>query len=93
MIQLAAALMGVRMRGTDGVSGSLFSYVNLEARISARHALRSTRQVVNEALANLDADFAVLYTDFGKPSISTERLIRARLIRILFSVRFERQLI
>jgi transposase len=80
------------MRGTDGASGSLFSYVDLEARIPARHPLRKIRQVVNVALASLDVEFAALYTDFGRPSIAPERLIRASLIQILFSVRSERQL-
>ncbi len=80
------------MRGTDDAIGSLFSYVDLEDRIPARHPLRKVRQVVNEALASLDADFAALYTDFGRPSIAPERLIRASLIQILFSIRSERQL-
>ncbi len=80
------------MRGTDEASGSLFSYVDLEARIPARHPLRKIRQVVNEALASLDGEFEALYTDFGRPSIPPERLIRASLIQILFSVRSERQL-
>ena len=80
------------MRGTDEASGSLFSYVDLEARIPARHPLRKIRQVVNDALASLDAEFEALYTDFGRPSIPAERLIRASLIQILFSVRSERQL-
>jgi len=92
MIHPAQALAGVGMRGTDEASGSLFSYVDLEARIPARHPLRTIRQVVNEALASLDAEFAALYTDFGRPSIPPERLIRASLIQILFSVRSERQL-
>lgn len=80
------------MRGADEASGSLFSYVDLEARIPARHPLRKIRQVVNEALSSLDAEFAALYTDFGRPSIAPERLIRASLLQILFSVRSERQL-
>ena len=80
------------MRGTDEASGSLFSYVDLEARIPARHPLRTIRQVVNEALSSLDAEFETLYTDFGRPSIPPERLIRASLIQLLFSVRSERQL-
>jgi transposase len=80
------------MRGADETSGSLFSYVDLEARIPARHPLRTIRQVVNEALASLDAEFEALYTDFGRPSIAPERLIHASLIQILFSVRSERQL-
>jgi len=44
------------MRGTDETSGSLFSYVDLEARIPARHPLRKIRQVVKEALIGLDAE-------------------------------------
>ena len=92
MIHPAQALAGVDMRGTDEASGSLFSYVDLEARIPARHPLRQIRQVVNDALASLDADFEELYADFGRPSIAPERLIRASLIQILFSIRSERQL-
>jgi transposase len=80
------------MRGTDEKSGSLFSYVDLEERIPARHPLQKIRQVVNDALASLDGDFDDLYVDFGRPSIAPERLIRASLLQILFSVRSERQL-
>jgi transposase len=80
------------MRGSDKTSGSLFSYVDLEERIPARHPLRKIRQVVNDALVSLDAEFAALYADFGRPSIAPERLIRASLLQILFSIRSERQL-
>ena len=80
------------MRRTDEASGPLFSCVGLEARIPARHPLRKVRQVQNEALVSLDAEFEALCTDFGRPSIPPERLIRARLILVLFSVRSERQL-
>ena len=70
----------------------MFSYVDLKERTSAKHSLRKIRQVVNYALANLDGEFASLYIDFCRPSIVPGRLIRASLIQILFSVRFERQL-
>jgi len=80
------------MRGTDEASGSLFSYVDLEERVPAGHPLRKIRQIVNDALASLDAEFDALYTDFGRPSIAPERLIRASLLQILFSIRSERQL-
>ena len=80
------------MRGTDEASGSLFSYVDLEERVPAGHPLRKIRQIVNDALASLDTDFDALYTDFGRPSIAPERLIRASLLQILFSIRSERQL-
>ena len=80
------------MRGTDEASGSLFSYVDLEGRIPAKHPLRKIRKIVNDALASLDAEFATLYADFGRHSIAPERLIRASLLQILFSIRSERQL-
>lgn len=83
---------GVKMRGADKVSGLLFGYVNPEERIPAPNPLRKIRQVVNIALASLDAEFEAFYTDFGRPSIPPERLIRGSLIQILFSVRSERQL-
>ena len=80
------------MRGTDQATRSLFSYVELEDRIPARHPPRKVRQVVNDALASLDAEFDGLHAADGRPSIAPERLIRASLIQILFSVRSERQL-
>jgi transposase len=80
------------MRGTDEATGSLFSYVDLEERVPTRHPLRKIRQVVNDALASLDAEFDRLYAAEGRPSIAPERLIRASLIQILFSIRSERQL-
>ena len=49
------------MRGSDTQNGSLFSYVSLEDRIPARHPLRTIREVVNAALATLDANFNKLY--------------------------------
>lgn len=92
MIHSLPATAGVMMRGRDEVSGSLFSHVDLEARIPARHPLRKIRQVVNDALASLDGEFKALYTDFGRASIAPERRIRAILLQILVPVRFERQL-
>ena len=80
------------MRGTDEATGSLFSYVDLEERVPARHPLRKVRQIVNDALASLDAEFDRLYAAEGRPSIAPERLLRASLVQILFSVRSERQL-
>lgn len=80
------------MRGSDKQTGSLFSYVNLEERIPARHPLRKIKAVVDVALVTLDADFERLYAGDGRPSIAPERLMRAALVQILFSIRSERQL-
>lgn len=57
------------MRGVEETSGSLFSYVDLEARIPARHPLRKIRQVVNEALASLNAEFEAIYVVNGLQDI------------------------
>jgi hypothetical protein len=66
------------MRGSDKQTGSLFSYVNLEDRIPARHPLRKIKGVVDAARASLEADFAGLYADERQPSIASERRACAR---------------
>ena len=92
MIPSGLHVEGADMRGSDQQNGSLFSYVNLEERVPARHPLRKIKAVVDPALANLDADFNRLYAGDGRPSIAPERLLRAALVQILFSIRSERQL-
>jgi transposase len=81
------------MRGLDERTGSLFSYVDLEARVRRDHPLRTIREIVNAALVDLDDDFAVLYPPgFGRPSIAPERLLRALLLQAFYGIRSERQL-
>jgi transposase len=92
MIPSSLVIMGATMRGSDERNEALFSYVNLEERVPARHPLRLIREIVNGALAQLDGAFGALYAADGRPSIAPERLLRAALIQILFSVRSERQL-
>jgi len=65
----------------------VFSHVDIEERIPPRHPRHKIRQVVNDALASLDAELECLYADFGQPSTAPGRLIRASLIQIVFSVR------
>ena len=65
------------MRGSDGRTGSLFSYVDLEERVPARHPLRKIRVIVNAALAALDAEFARLYAR-RRPSEHPARAAAAR---------------
>jgi transposase len=79
------------MCGTDEASGSLFSYVDLEEPVPAGHPRREMRQIVNHALARLDAEFHALCTDFGRPSIAPVRLIRASLLQMPFGVRAARE--
>lgn len=81
------------MRGSDERCGSLFSYVDLEARVRRDHPLRPIREIANAALAGLNEDFAALYPPrLGRPSIAPERLLRAMLLQAFYGIRSERQL-
>lgn len=80
------------MRGGDDRTGSLFSYVDLEARVPAKHPLRAMRTLVNASLSALDGSFTALYAKTGRPSIAPERMLRAVLLQLLYSIRSERQL-
>jgi transposase len=80
------------MRGGEVRSGSLFSYVHLEARVPRPHPLRTIRAIVDASLARLDADFAAIYAPIGRPSIPPEQLLRGLLLQAFYSVHSERQL-
>jgi len=80
------------MRGSDAVTGAMFSYVDIEARVPAKHPIRVIRRIVNEVLERLDADFAAMYAAIGRPSIAPEKLLRASLLQAFFTVRSERLL-
>jgi transposase len=81
------------MRGGDKRQDGLFSYVSLEARVPANHPLRTVRTMVDEALKAMSRDFGHLYALEGRPSIAPERLLRALLLQVFYSIRSERLLI
>jgi transposase len=78
------------MRGSDAVSGRLFSYVDLEKRVPGDHPLRVIRGIVNATLAAMSGEFDA---PFGRESIPPERLLRALLLQALYTIRSERQLV
>jgi len=80
------------MRGEDRRSGSLFSYVDLEARVPGDHPLRLIREILNEVLAGMSSDFSAAYARMGRPSIPPEQLFRALLLQAFYTIRSERQL-
>ena len=80
------------MRGDDQQQTAMFSYLTLAQRIPADHPVRQIRVLVDRSLARMDAEFEKLYSATGRPSIAPERLIRATLLMILYSIRSERQL-
>jgi transposase len=70
----------------------MFSYVALEERIPADHPLRGVRKLVDAVLAGMSKEFDGLYSEVGRPSIAPERLLRALLLQVFYSVRSERLL-
>lgn len=80
------------MRGTDVHQEGLFSYLSPESRIPKDHPLRPVRAMINEALGELSSQFEAAYADTGRRSIAPEKLIRASLLQIFYSIRSERLL-
>jgi len=80
------------MRGDDHHQTTMFSYISLETRVPATHPLRPIRQMVDEALQGLGPRFAEMYARTGRPSIAPEKLVRALVLQLLYSIRSERQL-
>jgi transposase len=80
------------MRGQPQEQGKMFSYVSLEERVRADHPLRAIRRMTDQALKELSKEFDELYSRTGRPSIPPEKLLRALLVQMLYSVRSERLL-
>ena len=81
------------MRGSDTQQSSMFSYVSAETRVPAEHPLRPVRNMVDQALTALSSHFNQMYSAIGRPSIAPEKLLRALLLQIFYSIRSERLLI
>ena len=80
------------MRGDDPKHEHMFSYVTPEQRVRGDHPLRPIRRMTDAALVRLSPRFERLYSTTGRPSIPPEKLLRALLLQILYSVRSERLL-
>ena len=80
------------MRGHDEQASHLFSYVSPEQRVPATHPLRPIRQITDRVLETLSPKFTAMYSTIGRPSIPPEKLLRALLLQVLYTVRSERLL-
>jgi transposase len=80
------------MRGDDQQQSGMFSYVSLEERVPQDHPLRRIQEMVNQILRGMAQEFDGLYAKTGRPSVPPERLLRAVLLQIFYSVRSERLL-
>ena len=80
------------MRGKDTQQSALFSYLSPEDRVPADHPLRPVRLMADRALEALSPVFNRMYVAFGRPSTAPEKLLRALLLQVLYTIRSERML-
>src|SRR5215208_659288 len=80
------------MRGDHEQQAGMYSYISPEQRVPADHPLRPIRKMTDEIFKQLSPRFDKLYSRVGRPSIAPERLLRALLLQVLYSVRSERML-
>ena len=70
----------------------MFSYVSPEERVPQDHPLRAIRAITDEILKQLSPEFDAMYSPMGRRSIPPEKLLRALLLQVLYTIRSERQL-
>src|SRR3954464_11863367 len=80
------------MRGNDTKPAAMFSYVSAEERVPHDHPLRAVRVFVDDILREMTREFDALYARHERPSIPPERLLRAQLLQLFYSIRSERLL-
>jgi transposase len=80
------------MRGIDHQQGDIFSYISPEQRVRNDHPLRAVRSMTDEILKRMSPLFDAMYAEGGRPSVPPEKLLRAQLLQMLYSVRSERLL-
>src|SRR4030081_687387 len=80
------------MRGRDHQQSAMYSYLSCEERVAPDHPLRAVRKVTDRVLAGLSKLFAQMYSEMGRRSIPPEKLLRALLLQVLYTVRSERML-
>src|SRR5262250_3603723 len=86
------AMIREGMRGEDHQQNHVFSYLSPEMRVRPDHPLRTIRAMVDEVLSRLSLRFDGMYAKVGRPSIAPEKLLRAQLLQMLYSIRSERLL-
>jgi transposase len=80
------------MRGADDQQSQMFSYLSPEMRVRKDHPLRAIRALMDEVLTRLSPRLNNMYSEVRRPSIPPEKLLRAQLLQMLYSIRSERLL-
>src|SRR3984893_8270573 len=81
------------MRGLDAQQSAMFSYLSPEQRVPANHPLRKIREITDRVLDEMSDLFEEMYSKMGRPSIPPEKILRALLLQVLYTIRSERMLI
>jgi transposase len=92
VLEQIRVLMFPGMRGHDTQQSTMFSYLSPEQRVPADHPLRRIRPMVDVALKALSLSFDAMYSTLGRPSIAPEKLLKALLLQVLYTIRSERLL-
>src|ERR1700751_5792427 len=64
----------------------------MEQSTPGTHPLRRVRVLLDEALSSISRDFDRVYAAGGRESVAPERLVRALVLQVLYSIRSERLL-
>jgi transposase len=80
------------VKGSDHVQPALVATITLETYVAPDHKLREIRKIVNTILADCEAEFELMYSKIGRPSIAPEKLLRALLLMVLYTIPSERRL-
>lgn len=80
------------MRGDATQQAEMLVPVTPDNFVPADHPVRPIKAIVDRILGELSPVFADMYADRGRPSIPPEHLLKALLLKALYTVRSERQL-
>jgi transposase len=81
------------MRGNVNPQADLFCLISPESRVPKDHPLRRVKRLVDEVLRDLSPLFEEMYAKEGRPSIPPERLLKAKMLQALYTIRSENLLI
>lgn len=80
------------MRGRPDAQTNVFHTFHVDDMIPADHPLRAIKPRVDAILRSMSRRFSAAYGKTGRPSVPPERLIKAMLLRAIYSIRSDIQL-
>ena len=78
------------MRGHKQKQVEIGGLFNVEDRIDPKHPIREVKRQCDAALRAMSGHFDEIYATQGRPSIPPERLLKAKVLMALYSIRSDR---